>query len=263
MAKKSILSPVKRFAKKLLKPEPKYVFQPAHTVISDYSEFSGLPIAEIEKRINSYKKLTSKEWKNVPGEDFAAKAETFYSASEYYICDILTANLSKQTVIDSKNSFSPKILESIRNHPGKKFLEFGGGTGVFCEIVHGFGKDVTYLDLPTRQFEFAEWRYKKYGLPIRMLQTVPNRLELDGKYDIIYTDAVMEHLVDPHTPAKEMADHLAPRGILVMLVDLTGEEPDMPMHKDVDIVALHDVLAKAGLRNIHGLHTFCSIWEKP
>jgi 2-polyprenyl-3-methyl-5-hydroxy-6-metoxy-1,4-benzoquinol methylase len=263
MAKKSFLAPIKKMAKSILRPPAKYKFHPSHDVIRDYAEFSGLSTSEIEFRINSFKKLTSSEWKNVPAESFAGKAEKFYTTSQYYICDILSGNLSKQMVIENMNRFTPKILESINGHPGKRFLEFGGGTGIFCDIVHHMGKDVTYLDLPATQYEFAKWRYKKYHLPIRQILTQPGQpLKLDAEYDIIYTDAVMEHIDDPLIPASELAQHLAPGGIFVMLVDLAGEEHDMPMHKDVDINALHGVLVKAGLKNTYGLNTFCSIWVR-
>ncbi len=262
MAKKSFLSPLKKLAKSILKPPAKYAFNPSHDVIKDYSEFSGLTTSEIEHRINSFKKLASGEWNNVPADSFAAKAERFYSSSQYYICDILSGNVSKQTVVDNMNRFTPKILESIRNHPGKRFLEFGGGTGIFCHIVQEMGKQVNYLDLPGMQFDFAKWRFNKYGLPIQMLQTRPGHLKLEEEYDIIYTDAVMEHLDDPLTPSKELAGHLAKGGIFIMLVDLSGEDHDMPMHKDVDIVGLHKVLAESGLKNTYGLDTFCSIWVR-
>lgn len=263
MAKKSLLAPLKRIVKNILRPPAKYAYRPDHAVIADYSEFSGLPIPEIERRINSFKQLTTGEWKGIPGDGFAAKAEKFYSASQYYICDILSGNVSKQMVMDNMNRFTPLILETIRKHPGKRFLEFGGGTGIFCDIVANMGKQVTYLDLPTQQFEFAKWRFAKYGLPVTMVKTEPGKLSLDREYDIIFTDAVMEHLADPLTPAAELAAHLAKGGNLIMLVDLAGEEHDMPMHADVDIVRLHKVLLDAGLENTHGLNSFCSIWAKP
>jgi 2-polyprenyl-3-methyl-5-hydroxy-6-metoxy-1,4-benzoquinol methylase len=263
MAKKSILAPIKKLAKKILRPEPKYVHDKSHTVITDYSEYSGLSIAEIENRINSFKKLTSGEWKATPGDDFKDKSETFYTNSKYYICDILSGNVSKQVVIDNMNRFTPLILESIRNHPGKDFMEFGGGTGIFCDIVHHMGKNVTYLDLPTPQMEFARWRYKKYNLPIRIVETQPGKLELDREYDIFFTDAVIEHIPDPVPPVRHLASKLRKGGLFVMLVDLAGEDHDMPMHKDVDIAALHKVLLDAGLQNTHGLNTFCSLWTKP
>lgn len=258
---------IKRAIKKILgmsnAGQAKYVYDVSHSVVKDYSEFSGMSVAEIENRINTYKSLTKVEWEALPASDFKTKAESFYSSSTYYICDILTANVSKETVREKLDSFYPGILASIKNHPGHRFLEFGGGTGVFCEMVQNMGKDVTYLDIPGQQFNFAKWRFEKYGIPIQMQCTSPGKLELTGSFDIIFTDAVMEHLTDPYTPTAELCHHLNKGGIFIMLVDLAGEEEEMPMHRDVDIIKLHAVLSNFGLVNVYGLNEFASIWSRP
>lgn len=245
------------------KKEKPYVYEPGHTVIAEYAEFSGLPVAEVEKRINTYKSLTREEWSRVPGASFGEKAKSFYGESAYYICDILYANTSPEALSDKLDGFSPLLLKSIRETPGKRLLEFGGGTGVFCELAARMGKDVTYLDIPGKPYEFAKWRFEKHGLPVRMLLTRPGELDLREDFDVIFTDAVMEHLDDPYTPTAQLASRLAPGGTFVMLVDLSGEEEDMPMHKDVDAIRLHDVLEKAGLMNVYGRNQFASIWKRP
>ncbi len=259
------LKTLKKLLKKLLRRghEAPYTWDPSHDVITDYAEFEGIDVKEVERRIRDYKTLTRAEWLALPGRDFGDKARDFYGTSAYYICDILAANVSKNTLREKLDGYSPLFLNSIRNHPGKRFLEFGGGTGVFCELVADMGKDVTYLDIPGRQFEFAKWRFEKHGIPVKMQQTVPGELRLEGTFDILFTDAVMEHLDDPCTPTRDLCGHLAPGGIFIMLVDLSGEEEDMPMHKDVDIKALHATLSDAGLVCVHGHHQFASIWSKP
>ena len=260
------LKRIKRIIKKILflspGPAAKYVYDSSHSIVNDYGEFSGLSIEEIESRINTYKSLTAKEWNDLSASGFKAKSEMFYGISAFYICDILAVNVSKEALKKKLNGFSPLILASIKDHPGRRLLEFGGGTGVFCELAYDMGKDVTYLDIPGQQFEFAKWRFQKYQLPIRMVASQPGKLKLEEKFDIIFTDAVMEHLPDPYTPTAELCRSLEKGGIFVMLVDLSGEEDDMPMHSDVDIVKLHAVLSGAGLANLHGLNQFASIWSK-
>jgi len=240
-----------------------YVYKRDHTVINDYAEFSGLSIRQIQKRVNSYKALTRAEWNRIASDNFEEKVNTFYSSSIFYICDILAANVSKQALQKKLQRFTPFILDSIRNHPGHCLLEFGGGTGVFCEIAQDLGKEVTYIDIPGQHFEFAKWRFAKYGIPVRMLETIPGKLCLGESYDIIFTDAVMEHLADPYTTAAELSAHLNPGGLLIMLIDLSGEDKEMPMHKDVDIERLHQRLLQTGLINFYGLRHFASIWSKP
>jgi 2-polyprenyl-3-methyl-5-hydroxy-6-metoxy-1,4-benzoquinol methylase len=259
---------IKRTLKKILgllnkEAAPSYKWDESHTVITDYAQFSGMSVGEVEAAVNSYKSLTKAEWETLPPGKFAEKAQKFYAISTHYICDILAANVSIDALTNKLNGYSTELLGVIQNHPGKRLLEFGGGTGVFCQIASKMGKEVTYLDIPGRPFEFAKWRFEKYGLPIRMLQTVPGVLDLTETYDIIFTDAVMEHLDDPLTPTGILCDHLSPGGVLIMLVDLAGEEEDMPMHKDVDILQLHKVPEGRGLECLYGRHQFASIWKKP
>lgn len=255
---------LRRIYRKLFpKPPARYAYSPDHNIITDYAEFSGLPVTEVETRLNSYKSLTKNEWERLPEGDFGERAKVFYERSSYYICDILWANTSTRELVDKLDGYTPKILNSIRETAGTKLIEFGGGTGAFCEIAARMGKDVTYLDIPGQPAEFAKWRFAKYDLPVTIRLTTPGVLELDENYDVVFTDAVLEHLDDPYTPTRTLADHLNPGGTFVMLVDLSGEEEDMPMHKDVDVVRLHAELEDAGLVNTYGRHTFASIWTRP
>ncbi len=259
-----VLRPFARLVRALFPHQEKpYAYQPSHHIIADYAEFAGLTLDEVVNRINSYKALTKQEWEHLPEGDFGERAKVFYERSRYYICDILAANHSTQELVNKLNGYTPLILDSIRNTPGKRLIEFGGGTGVFCEIAARMGKDVTYLDIPGQPAEFAAWRFARHELPVRIQLTTPGVLELQENYDVVFTDAVLEHLDDPYTPTRTLADHLNPGGTFVMLVDLSGEEEDMPMHKDVDVVRLHAVLEESGLVNTYGRHTFASLWTRP
>lgn len=259
-----LLRPLARLVRAVFpKKEAPYVYQPSHHIIADYAAFSGLSLDEVANRINSYKALTKQEWERLPAGDFGDRAKVFYERSHYYICDILAANHSTQELVNKLDGYTPLLLESIRNTPGTRLIEFGGGTGVFCEIAARMGKEVTYLDIPGQPAAFAAWRFAKYDLPVTIQLTTPGTLELQGNYDVVFTDAVLEHLDDPYTPTRILAEHLNPGGTFVMLVDLAGEEEDMPMHKDVDVIRLHEVLEQAGLVNTYGRHTFASVWMRP
>src|SRR5262249_25819376 len=147
------------------------------------------------------------------------------------------------------NRFNPRILEAVRTHPGKRFFEFGGGVGVFCEIAARMGKHVYYMELPGIVFDFAQWRFKKLGLNVKAIKAKADRIYLPGKYDIIYTDAVLEHLPQSLQieATKAMARVLDKDGLLIFLVDLSGPSEEDPMHHDVDIRELHDHLRSEGL----------------
>src|SRR4051812_37264667 len=112
----SMVKLLKRILKRALglSSHAPYVYDPSHTVIKDYSDFSGISVNEIQRRINSYKSLTKKEWDAIPASGFKGKAELFYASSSYYICDILAANVSKDFLRKKLDDISPKILTAIQ-----------------------------------------------------------------------------------------------------------------------------------------------------
>jgi protein-L-isoaspartate O-methyltransferase len=243
---------------------PGYVYQPDHTVITDFCEFSGATPSDVERSINEYEQLCQADWRITPGNGFDEKSANFYENSKNYIYDLLLGNVSKKKVIEKLDAFTPQILQAIKSHPGKDFLEFGGGTGVMCEVVHGLGKSVTCLDIPGLPQQFARWRFRKYGLPIEIAVAKPDSLELTREYDIIFTDAVLEHLAPERqmSAVETLCRHTLRGGILLLLIDLAGKCEENPTHTEVDVAALHRIAHGNGFTCLHGENTFCSIWQK-
>ena len=240
-----------------------YCYHFLDTVVNDFSAFSGLPTTEIEARINHFSELTSQEWKSLPGGDYAEKAARFYGQTQSYIYDLLAVNYRKEAAIAKLNATSPQVLAALQAHPGRKFLEFGGGVGLVCEIAAGLGKEVTYLDLPGLVSDFAAWRFKRCGLPIRVALSDPRALRLNETYDIVFSDAVLEHVADPEQAITELCTHVNPGGLFILLVDLHGPTETFPMHRTIDIVRIHELIERWAFRNLLGRGSFCSIWAKP
>lgn len=255
--------PIKWLRSMLKTDAPLYTYLPAHEIVNDYADFSGLPAEEIARCINRNTDLNKQSWKTVRANaSWQEAASRFYAASDTYAFDLLSMNYSKRAILDKLNGFSPEIVRMIKDHPGSEFLEFGGGLGALCEIVLGWGKRVTYLDIPGHVMDFASWRFRKYGLPIEIIVSSPTELKLHRSFDIIYTDAVFEHLIDPHQVLVELLAHVNPGGVLILLIDL-GEDPERPMHRPIDIVALHRQIREAGFLNAFGVDTFASAWVRP
>jgi hypothetical protein len=134
-----------------------------------------------------------------------------------------------------------------------------------CEIAARMGKQVSYLELPGIVFDFALWRFKKLGLNVDVIEAKADAIYLPGEHDIVFTDAVLEHLppslqVDA---TKAIARAIGKGGLLIFLVDLSGPTEADPMHHDVNIGELHAHLSLSGLRCEHGPHKACSIWRRP
>jgi len=234
-------------------------------VIEDFAQFSGIPLDIVADRIADFHRISAEEWHAVDAKSSSDRAAKFYEASQSYIFGMLSANPRPQAVIEKLDRFNPRMMEAIRAHPGKRFFEFGGGIGVFCEIMSRMGKDVYYLELPGLVFDFAQWRFKKSGLKVTTIEARADIIYLPGRSDIVYTDAVIEHL--PHSlqveATKAIGRAVDERGLLVFLVDLSGPTADYPMHFEVDIRDLHDYLQAAGLRCEDGRSKACSIWRRP
>ncbi len=241
---------------------PPYVFDAAHEVVLDYAEYSGMPLPGIVACLSDFRRLNREEWEALPGS-WADRAERFYALSRNYIFDLLRGHPSRRVVLENLQRFEPRIMENFRGHAGRTFLDFGGGTGVFCQIMAELGKEVTYADLAGPVSDFAAWRFQKLGLKVERVVSEPRALRLPRGFDLIFSDAVFEHLIDPLRSARELAGHLLPGGFMGLLVDLEGENPDMPMHRNVDIVALHRVLEGSGLSSLFGFGTFASGWCRP
>lgn len=197
--------------------------------------------------------------------EFSERAAQFYNESQNFAFAILSANPRPAAVVEKLDGFNPRIMRSIRAHPGKRFLEFGGGVGVFCEIVARMGKEVHYLEVAGLTARFALWRFRKLGLKVNFIEAQPDRIYVPGQYDIVYTDAVLEHLPPPlqMEATRALAAAVVPGGLLIFLVDLSGPTPEDPMHHLVDIRALHAALAQDGLSCGDGRDLFCSIWRRP
>ncbi len=241
-----------------------YVYRPGDTVVEDYAEFSRLSVAQISASIADFHRINAADWHSVEGRTFAQRAAEFYERSETFIFGILSANPRPQAVIDKLNRFNPAIVSALKTHPGPRLLEFGGGAGVFCEIAARMGKQVFYMELPGLAFQFATWRFRKYGLPVTPLEAQAGVIRIPDRYDLVYTDAVIEHLPPPLQveATRALGAAVASAGLLIFLVDLGGPTAEDPMHHAVDIVALHSLLANAGLKCEAGLNTFCSLWRR-
>ncbi len=188
-------------------------------------------------------------------------AREFYDSSTTYVFDLLVGNCSKEVLLKKLDGFDPAILRTIRSRSTGSFLEFGGGLGLLCQIACEEGMDVTYVDIPGRVKDFAEWRFRKYGLPIHVMTSSVEQLKLSDEYDVVFTDAAFEHLIDPEQVLIELVSHIRPGGWLILLVDLDVDLEEEPMHREIDIERLHQLLRDRGFRCERGENRFASIWR--
>jgi phospholipid N-methyltransferase len=227
-------------------------------IVRDYSDFSGIPVPVIVQRIWCANKINAESYCSYENQ------YEFYEKSKIYIYDLLGASWSPAAVANKLNASIPNLLHFIKEHSGRKFMEFGGGTGVFSEIMHEWAKkDVTYVDIQSHATEFALWRFKKKGIKINCQIIGQRNFEIFGAFDIVFSDAVFEHLdpVQQIVYAKKLCGLLKSSGVLIMLIDPSGPSEQFPMHHKVDFVNLYSTIAKSGMRLIQLHKGYASIWK--
>jgi phospholipid N-methyltransferase len=228
------------------------------SIVHDYAEFSQQSVNDIVNKIVKFQELSIEDFKNSDSQF------DFYANSKNYIYDLLGGHPDMDGPIQKINKFLPGVLDYIKEHPGKKFLELGGGIGDICHTISSWGKEVTYMDIESHITEFARWRFKKYNVDVNMKIIPQDSFELTETYDFIYQDAVLEHLtpVQQVSYTSKLAKNLNLNGVFVMVVDLSGESENMPMHYNVDIVKVHKAIIDEGLTCYYGLNTFASVWMR-
>lgn len=238
-------------------PEPEEYLH--GNVIYDFVEFSNIPFETLKQSILNFKEINQKDFRDCDS------TFDFYENSKTYIYDLLGANWNTVGPANKMNKFIPGIMELIQNHPGNSFMEFGGGLGVFTEIIKKHtNKDVTYVDVKGYISDFAEWRFKKYNLDINVELIPQDDFSFNKTFDIVFSDAVWEHL-DPETQIKylhKLDNYINPEGVLILVIDLAGEAHDMPMHYNVDIVKVCNTMKQLGYRNLWVDNSFATVWFK-
>lgn len=229
-------------------------------IVNDYVEFSGEDINNIIIRIMSSQEINKSDFNSYQN------SIEFYEKSDSYIYDVLSNNLSRQKLINKINLFSPNLFAKMMNKNYKSFLEFGGGLGLFCELIKGLRPEleVTYVDIKSKISDFVKFRYKKRNIDVNQVIISQDDFFFSKKYDVIFTDAVIEHLPQDQqiSYVNKLSFYINDGGLFIPLIDLSGKEESMPMHNNVNIFQLHSILESNGLSCLYGRNTFSSIWKK-
>lgn len=240
-------------------------------VVEDFSEYIGEDVFEVTERVGKFKEVGFDEFNSAlaeVGDDKWEAQKIFYESSNTYVYDLLSVNGCRVGVANKLNKFLPGIVEGMKN-TGDTFLEFGGGIGVLCQMMHEWGnKKVTYVDIESPVTEFARWRFEKHGLTdeIEMKIISQDDFILDSQYSVIFTDAVWEHLPPERQESyiAKLANAVESSGLFVFIVDVDGAVADRPMHYPVDMDKMFEILREHGMTStfVHGYKKFASVWYK-
>ena len=95
-----------------------------------------------------------------------------------------------------------------------KILDIGCGGGLISEPMARLGADVTGIDASSKNINVAKSHAKKKNLSITYLNTVPEELEAQTKYDMILNLEVIEHVEDLDLYLESCFRLLKPKGIM-------------------------------------------------
>lgn len=107
---------------------------------------------------------------------------------------------------ENKNTFS-----------GKKFLDFGAGTGIAYKAACDLGFETYYHDLDKQAMAFTS---KHFGLTSEFI--IDDIEECDIKFDFIFSDNVIEHVKTPVTFVEKLLNRLEDGGTLVIKTPHAG-----------------------------------------
>jgi 2-polyprenyl-6-hydroxyphenyl methylase/3-demethylubiquinone-9 3-methyltransferase len=97
---------------------------------------------------------------------------------------------------------------------GKTALDVGCGAGLLAEPLARMGAKVTAVDAAPELIEAAKAHAAGAGLSIDYRAVGVEALK--GKYDLVTSMEVIEHVADPQAFVKDLAARLAPDGLLIL-----------------------------------------------
>jgi len=163
----------------------------------------------------------ARAWKENPPKT-SGEIEKFYRETDSYIYDLMVHGARQKRNI-LKNTIGCELAE--RNVD--TVIDFGGGIGGDAIWLAKKGFKVTYYDLPGKTFDFAKWRFEKYGL---FIETIDNPDKLKGQYDSVISIEVMEHVNHPVRILMTISDMLKNEGFFLMTESFGGVGEKYPSH---------------------------------
>jgi 2-polyprenyl-3-methyl-5-hydroxy-6-metoxy-1,4-benzoquinol methylase len=169
--------------------------------------------------------------------------------------------------VDPESDTAPaRVCRMVGSH--KRVLEIGAGPGSVTRVLRRQENHIVALELDPTAIPFLEPHCDK--VVAANLDSVDWPSAFDGKFDAIIAADVLEHLIDPWTTLGRMKSLLAPGGVLVISVPHAAHACILACLLDEDVEYhdwglldrthirffgfknLHDMLAKAELKVVHG-----------
>ena len=149
-----------------------------------------------------------------------------------------------------------KMLNSIPIKKSMKALEFGAGTGLLGIELKNYFNEITLMDNSVEMNNIAVSKIQKAG--INNIKTIVFDLEknkyIDEKFDIIYSQMSLHHVVNIEEIILKFHEMLNPKGFL-SIADLykedgTFHDDDQKVQFGFEPEDLVNMLKKSGFKNV-------------
>jgi 2-polyprenyl-3-methyl-5-hydroxy-6-metoxy-1,4-benzoquinol methylase len=201
---------IKNFAKHMLIRIYGYnITKDREEIIHDLSSFLNLA-PELVRNLLPLGSLKASEFFSKNVKDLSiASLYSFYSRSVEYLFDLAYGNYW------DIGTYAGSIL--IAKNSKGKILDYGAGIGSQLIIAWREGHhDLSYYDIKGVLFDFAEYRFMKRNMNVKMIPANEYQDNLPEKYDTIICKAVLEHVKDPILHLKRINKHLKLGGRLFL-----------------------------------------------
>lgn len=127
-------------------------------------------------------------------------------------------------VPESSNYINPAIRRLVKAVGRKDVLDVGCGNGVLCNDLAEDGFNVVGVDADPRAIEIARDKYPKTQFELIDLDDAPENFTAtpDGRFDVVVSTEVIEHIYSPHKWASYCFDALRPDGTLIVTTPYHG-----------------------------------------
>jgi len=189
-------------------------------IIEDLAAYTGVSVDQAVQRLvkSQAQKELADAWRKA-NPQLPEEVDQYYRSQDAYIDDLTWFNAQPNYWLQNT-----KLLE-VEGY----VADFGGGIGSLAMALSSIDCRVAYIDLPSPQRSFAEWRFQEHELPISVHESLNELKDLDA---IVSTDTI-EHLHPDTLPAvaQQMWDALKPNG-QVRTINKFGKNDTWPMHYD-------------------------------
>jgi 2-polyprenyl-3-methyl-5-hydroxy-6-metoxy-1,4-benzoquinol methylase len=201
--------------------------------VEDVMAFTRTTREQVRERMKLGSAPLKDEWNawEQQGPMTPERIAAFYKQTKNYIYELGEWHL----FVPGKRESDLALVEDLRRKRPKNVLDFGGGVGLMAIPLARAGLDVTLADLDGTSLDFAVFRAKRRGVPLKIWRSDVEPAPPDPRYDVILALDVLEHL--PRDVLRSVVDQLVAlkhaRTEIVMSAPF-GRTAVHPMHMDAD-----------------------------